>query len=75
MLSLVNGFGALWASEKNLMQSGGWTLYMEVLREDGVLASLLGRMKWVYGRILGVVGRSFVATPDLRLEMASRLDF
>ena len=33
-----------------------------------------GRMGWVYGRILGRVGGIFVVRPDLRGEMALRLD-
>jgi hypothetical protein len=47
---------------------------MEVHGEDGVLVSLLGRMGWVYGRILGEVGRSSVVIPDLRWKIAPRLD-
>jgi hypothetical protein len=31
-------------------------------------------MGWVYGRILGEVGGSFVVTLDLKLEMAPMLD-
>jgi hypothetical protein len=48
---------------------------LEVLREDGVLVRLFGRMGWVYGRILCGVGRSFVVSPDLRWEITQRLDF
>jgi hypothetical protein len=39
---------------------------MEVHGEGGVLMSLSGRMGWVYARILGGVGGSFVVRPDLR---------
>jgi hypothetical protein len=31
---------------------------MEVIEEGGVLVSLLGRMGWFYGRLLGWVGGS-----------------
>jgi len=34
----------------------------------------LGRMEWVYGRILEGVGGNFVVTPNLKWEMAPRLD-
>jgi hypothetical protein len=33
---------------------------MKVLRKGGVLESPLGHMRWVYERILGGVGSSFV---------------
>jgi hypothetical protein len=39
---------------------------MEVHGEGGILVCLLGRMGWVYGRISGGVGGSFVVTLDLR---------
>ncbi len=48
---------------------------MEVYGEGGVLVSLLGRMGWVYRRILGGVGGSFQVISDLRWERASMLDF
>jgi hypothetical protein len=37
--------------------------------------SLLGRMEWVYGSILGGVGRSSLTLLNLRWEMASRSVF
>jgi hypothetical protein len=40
---------------------------------DGVLMSLLKRMEWVYGRILGEVGGSSLTIPDLRWEIAPML--
>jgi hypothetical protein len=49
-----------------------WPLTMEVHGKGGVLVSLLRCMGWVYGRILGGVGESFL---DLRWAMAPRLDF
>lgn len=54
---------------------GTTKITLEVLREDGVLVSLLGRVGWVYGRILCGVRRSFVVSLDLRWEMTPRLDF
>jgi len=48
---------------------------MEVHGEGNVPVSISGLMRWVYGRVLGEVGRSFVVIPDLRWEMAQRLDF
>jgi hypothetical protein len=42
--------------------------------EGGVLVSLLRRMEWVYGRILGKVGGRFVVTPDLKWVMVPRLN-
>jgi hypothetical protein len=42
-----------------------WTLNMEVHEEGGVLVSLLGHMGWVYGKILGKVGKIFVVIPDM----------
>jgi hypothetical protein len=47
---------------------------MKAHGEGGVLVSLLGFMWWVYGRILGGVGGSFVVVLDLRWEMVARLD-
>jgi hypothetical protein len=47
---------------------------MEVHREGGVLVSLLGCIGWVYGRILGGVGKRFVVTPDLKWEIALRFN-
>jgi hypothetical protein len=41
---------------------------------SGILLSLLEHMGWGYERILGRVGENFRVTPDLRWEMASRLD-
>jgi hypothetical protein len=41
-----------------------WTLNMDVHGEGGVLGSLSGCMWWVYGGILGGVGRSSTVTPD-----------
>jgi hypothetical protein len=46
-----------------------WILNVEVLRDDGVLVRLLGRMEWVSGRILCGFRRSFVVTPNLRWEI------
>jgi hypothetical protein len=40
----------------------------------GVLMSLMGRMRWSYGRILGRIGGSFQVIPVLRWEMVPRLD-
>jgi hypothetical protein len=37
---------------------------MDVHGEGGVLGSLSGCMWWVYGGILGGVGRSSTVTPD-----------
>jgi hypothetical protein len=48
---------------------------MEVHGVDGVLVSLLGCMGWGYGRILGGVGGSSQVIPDLRWEMAPKLNF
>jgi len=39
---------------------------MEVHGEGGVLVSLLGHMGWVYCRIFGGVGESYVVTPNLK---------
>jgi hypothetical protein len=52
-----------------------WILNMEALGEGGVLVSLLGLMRWVYGRILGGAESGSIITPDLKWEMAPRLDF
>jgi hypothetical protein len=43
-----------------------WTLNMAVHGEGGVLVSLLGRMEWVYKRILGGVGGTFAVMLDLK---------
>jgi hypothetical protein len=48
---------------------------MEVYGEGGVLVSLLGRMGWGYGRLLGGVGRSFLVISDLKWERASMFDY
>ncbi len=47
---------------------------MEVHGEGNVPVSISGLMRWVYGRVLGEVGRSFVVIPDLRWEMIPRID-
>jgi hypothetical protein len=47
---------------------------MEAYEEGDVLASPLECMGWVYGRILGDVGGSFVVILDLTWKMVSRLD-
>jgi hypothetical protein len=52
-----------------------WTLNLEVLEMGSVLMSLLGRMGWGYEGILRRVGGSFQVIPDLRWEMAPRLDY
>jgi hypothetical protein len=52
-----------------------WISNLAVHGVGGVLMSLLGRMGWSYGRISGGVRRCFLVMPDLRWEMASRLDF
>jgi hypothetical protein len=51
-----------------------WILNIEVRGEGGVLASLLGRMEWVYGRILGKAGGRSVDTSDFKWVMVPRLD-
>lgn len=38
-----------------------------------ILMSLMGCMRWSYGRILGGVGGSFQVIPDLRWEMDPKL--
>ena len=48
---------------------------MEFYGEGDVLVSLLACMEWVYGKILGGLGGSFVVIPDLKWKMAQRLDF
>jgi len=48
---------------------------MEVHGEGVVLVSPLGRMVWVYGRILGNVGGRSVVTSDLKWVMAPRFVF
>ena len=48
---------------------------MKVHGEGGVLVNLLGRMGWVYRRILRGVGRSFVVASYLKWEIARSLDF
>jgi hypothetical protein len=47
---------------------------MEAYEEGDVLTSPLECMGWVYGRILGDVGGSFVVILDLTWKMVSRLD-
>jgi hypothetical protein len=51
-----------------------WWTNMEVYGEGSVLVSLLRRMGWVNGRILGGVGGNSVVTPDLNREMTPMLD-
>jgi hypothetical protein len=60
---------------ERLARGWWWTLNTEMHREGGVLVSPSGSIGWVYGRILGVVGGSFVVILDLRWEMAPRLDY
>ena len=52
-----------------------WILNLTIQGVGGVLMQLLDLMGWVYGRILVGVGKWFLIIPDLRLEIAPRLDF
>jgi hypothetical protein len=47
---------------------------MAARRVSGVLMMFTGRMGGDYRRISGGVGRCFLVIPDLRCEMALRLD-
>ena len=52
-----------------------WTLNLAVHGAGDVLLSLLERLRCGYGRILGRVRGIFCVIPNLKWQMASRLDF
>jgi hypothetical protein len=52
-----------------------WTLNMEVHGKGRVVVSLLGHIRWVYGRILGRIGRSFCSHTRFEVrDVVPRLD-
>jgi hypothetical protein len=63
----------MWMRERLRGELWG-TLNLAVHGVGGVQMTLLGRMRWGYGRISEGVGESFQAILDLRWEMAPRLD-
>jgi hypothetical protein len=52
-----------------------WTLNLAIRRVGGFLLSLLERLRWGYGRILGGVRGNFHVIPNLRCVVVPRLDF
>jgi len=68
-----NGFGTMCMREGPYGESL-WISNMVACGAGGVLMRFMGRMGWVCEKISGGVVVSFLVIPDLRREMALKLD-